>query len=147
MAHLKCKKKKIPFPQTGARPSGACWLLVFPSCYSGKPAPPTSPGAWLSDTLDPQTRLLGCRKSFQGQALRQGGGQSECCVALVTRTCGVNEFPPAGWSSLSRRLEGAQFLLPAWPDQGMVGTQGGAPSQPAPSTMCLSMFCHFLPVL
>lgn len=146
MAHLKLKKKNS-FPQIGARPSGACWLLVFPSRCSGKPVPPPSPGAWLSDALDAQTRLPGHGKSCRGQALRQGGGPSERRAALVTRTCGVSELPLQDGAHSAEGWRGAQFLLPAWPDQGMVGTQGRALSQPAPSTMCLSMLCHFLPVL
>ena len=119
MAHLKLKKKKY-LPLNWGQ---AIWGLLaaglpFPLQWEAGPSS-LSPGAWLSDARDAQTRLLGHGESCRGQALRQGGGQSERLVTLVTRTCGVRELPlqdgahsAEGWRGLSScSLPG---LIRAW---------------------------------
>ena len=166
---LKIKKKKISSPKLGPGHLGpaGCWSSLPATVGSGSLLPLSwglaqwcprclDQASWPREELSgsssetrgrPEWIFLGHGKSCRGQALRQGGGQSERLVALVTRTCGMSELPLQDGAHPAEGWRGAQFLLPAWPDQGMVGTQGRAPSQPAPSTTCLSMLCHFLPVL
>ena len=147
MAHLKLKNKKIPSPKfwTGHLGPAGCWSSL-PATVGSRSLLPLSWGLaqWCPRCSDQASWPRG---ELSGSSSETRGRPEWTPCSPRYEDLWREGASPAGWSSLSRRLEGAQFLLPAWPDQGMVGTQGWAPSQPAPSTMCLSMLCHFLPVL